>query len=250
MNPNNSLTDRVRARVRGHAGISLYGRQVNRRLGGVLARVAYGWGLRPNQVTAASGATSAVAVAVLVLVRPSLLSGVAVWFLVVLAYALDSADGQLARLRGGGTLSGEWFDHVLDAGRMVALHSGVLVMVYRFYGGGAALVLPLLYVLAASVMFAAGTLAEILLRNHGVVTPAHGPAPAITLRALLLMPLDIGVVAFSFLLVGSHTAFLAVYGTFLALTVVVGAALMTKWWGQLGAVTGKPVRDVATTTTV
>jgi phosphatidylglycerophosphate synthase len=250
MTQSRALRDVVMSRVRGHAGVSLYGRQVNRRLGGVLARVAYGWGLRPNQVTTASGATSALAVAVLVMVRPSFVSGVAVWFLVALAYALDSADGQLARLRGGGTLCGEWFDHVLDAGRMVALHSGVLVMVYRFYGAGNALLVPLLYVFAASVMFAAGTLAEILLRDSRVGAPRPEPAPAVTLRALLLLPLDVGVLGLSFLLIAHESVFLSVYGTFLALTVLVGTALLVKWFSQLSAVSQNTLRDVASTTRV
>jgi phosphatidylglycerophosphate synthase len=236
MSLNQALRVRLIAGVRGHAGVSLYGRQVNRVLGGVLARAAHRMQLRPNQVTVASGLTSALAVAVLVLVRPSLLSGVAVWLLVALAYALDSADGQLARLRGGGTLAGEWFDHVLDAGRVVALHSGVLVMVYRFYDSRGALLLPLLYVLVASVLFAAGTLAEIFLREHRTPVVTSGPAPRVTLRGLLLLPLDLGVLALGFLFVGDQSTFLYVYGTFLLLSAVVGTALLVKWFRQLSDV--------------
>lgn len=235
-----ALRDRVRAGVRGHSGASLYGLQVNRPLGGMLARVAHRMGLRPNQVTVASGLTSLAAVAVLALVRPSLATGVLVWLLVALAYALDSADGHLARLRGGGTVSGEWFDHVLDAGRMVALHSGVLVMIYRFYDSRGALLIPLLYVFVASVLFAAGTLAEIFLRGHRE-RPAPGapPVPTVTLRGLLLLPLDLGVLALVFLFVGDQGAFLRVYGAFLVLTVVVGTALLAKWFRQLSSVRPK-----------
>jgi phosphatidylglycerophosphate synthase len=236
MSVNQALRVRLIAGVRGHAGVSLYGRQVNRRLGGVLASAAYRMQLRPNQVTVASGLTSAVAIAVLALVRPSLLSGVAVWLLVALAYALDSADGQLARLRGGGTVSGEWFDHVLDAGRVVALHCGVLVMVYRFYDSRDALLLPLLYVILASVLFAAGTLAEIFLREHRTPRITSEPAPAVTLRGLLLLPLDLGVLALGFVFIRDQSIFLGIYGTFLVLSAVVGTALLTKWFRQLSGV--------------
>ena len=234
-----TLKDRVAAGVRGHAGVSLYGRHVNRPLGRVLARAAHRLQLRPNQVTVASGLTSLLAVTVLALVRPSLATGVLVWLLVVLAYALDSADGQLARLRGGGTLAGEWFDHVLDAGRMVALHSGVLVMIYRFYDSRSALLLPLLYVLVASVLFAAGTLAEIFLREHRQPSVPDQPAPTVTLRGLLLLPLDLGVLALAFLFIGSPSAFVRVYGTFLVLSVLVGSALLAKWFRQLSSVRPK-----------
>ena len=239
MTLNQALRDRLVAGVRGHAGVSLYGRQVNRRLGRALAQVAFGLGLRPNQVTVASGVASVLAVATLMLVRPSPASGVLVWFLVVLAYALDSADGQLARLRGGGTVAGEWFDHVLDAGRVVALHSGVLVMTYRFYESRTSSVLPLLYVFVAAVLYAGGTLAEILLRAHRAEEPARPSAPPVTLRGLLLLPLDLGVLALSFLFIASESAFPAVYGTFLLLTSVVGAALLVKWFRQLTAVSAK-----------
>ena len=234
-----AVRERVVAGVRGHAGVSLYGRQVNRRLGGLLARVAFDLGLRPNHVTALSGLTSAVAVATLVLVRPSLTSGVVVWFCVVLAYALDSADGQLARLRGGGTPSGEWFDHTLDAARVVAMHSGVLVMTYRFYEDRGTLLLPLLYLFVSSMLFAAITLAEILLRGHRDRVPAGDPAPAITLRGVLLLPLDWGIIALAFLFVGSQSAFPVVYGGLLALTVVVGGALLARWYRQLSQVSAK-----------
>jgi phosphatidylglycerophosphate synthase len=234
-----ALKERVVARVRAHAGVSLYGRQVNRPMGRALARAAHRAGLRPNQVTVASGLTSALAVAVLMLVRPSLLSGIVVWLLVALAYALDSADGQLARLRGGGTVAGEWFDHVLDAGRMVALHLGVLVMVYRFYESRGALVLPLLYVFVASVLFAAGTLAEIFLREHRVRPVPGAPVPTVTLRGLLLLPLDLGVLALAFLFVGEESRFVVVYGAFLLMSALVGTALLAKWFRQLSSVRPK-----------
>jgi phosphatidylglycerophosphate synthase len=235
MTLNVPLKDRLVAGVRGRAGVSIYGRQVNRRLGGALARVAFRLGLRPNHVTGLSGLTSALAVATLVLVRPSLVSGIVVWFLVVLAYALDSADGQLASLRGGGTPAGEWFDHTLDAGRVVAMHSAVLVMTYRFYDSRTVSVLPLVYLLVASVMFAAVTLAEILLRGHREDEPPADAAPAITLRGLLLLPLDWGIIALSFLFIGSQSAFPAVYGALLVLTIIIGAALFVKWFRQLSA---------------
>lgn len=235
-----ALKDRLAAGVRAHPGASLYGMRVNRPLGGMLARAAHRMRLRPNQVTVASGLTSALAVALLSLIRPSLATGVLVWVLVALAYALDSADGHLARLRGGGTLAGEWFDHVLDAGRHVALHGGVLVMFFRFYESRTALLIPMLYVLVASVLFAAGTLAEIFLRGHREQpVPGAGALPPVTLRGLLLLPLDVGVLALAFIFIGNESAFVWVYGAFLVLNVLVGTALLAKWFRQLSSVRPK-----------
>jgi phosphatidylglycerophosphate synthase len=52
----------------------------------------------------------------------------ATWFVglitvvLVLGYALDAADGQLARLRGGGSSLGEWLDHMIDSAKVVGPH--------------------------------------------------------------------------------------------------------------------------------
>ena len=52
--------------------------------------------------------------------------------LLLLGYAVDSADGQLARLRSGGSLAGEWLDHCLDVVKVSALHLAVLISAQRF----------------------------------------------------------------------------------------------------------------------
>ena len=56
--------------------------------------------LTPNMVTAISAFFSFAAIAFLALVQPSVWLGLAVCLGLVLGYAFDSADGQLARLRG------------------------------------------------------------------------------------------------------------------------------------------------------
>ena len=59
------------------------------------------------------------------------MTGVVVSLLLILGYALDSADGQLARLLGGGTPEGEWLDHVIDSAKLATIHLAVLVSLYR-----------------------------------------------------------------------------------------------------------------------
>nr|WP_223286356.1 CDP-alcohol phosphatidyltransferase family protein [Kocuria atrinae] len=76
---------------------------VNRPVGRLLAAACYRAGLTPNQVTGISALCSAIGVAVLLAMDPSWVSGILVWFLLALGYAFDSADGQVARLRGGGS---------------------------------------------------------------------------------------------------------------------------------------------------
>lgn len=87
-------------------GVSLYSRYVNRPVGRYLAAGSYALGLSPNQVTLVSAVFSFAAVAGVALAGPSWGQGVAVWAGLAVGFAFDSADGQLARLRGGGSAAG------------------------------------------------------------------------------------------------------------------------------------------------
>ena len=99
--------------------------------------MAFHAGLTPNMVTALSAAFTGTGIALLALVRPSLPMGLAVTACLVVGYALDAADGQLARLRGGGSPAGEWLDHMVDAVKASSLHLAVLIGFYRFGTGEA-----------------------------------------------------------------------------------------------------------------
>ena len=107
------------------AGVPAYLRWVNRPLGRRFAALAYVAGLTPNQVTVLSGAASAIGIVVLIVFSPTVLVGVAVCVAMLLGYALDSADGQLARLTGSSGPSGEFLDHVVDAIRQPATHLAI-----------------------------------------------------------------------------------------------------------------------------
>ena len=72
------------------------------------------------------------ALALVALVAPEPWLGLAVTLLLVIGYALDAADGQLARLLGGGSSSGEWLDHMVDVTKTCVLHAvgaGVVLQV-------------------------------------------------------------------------------------------------------------------------
>ena len=98
---------RLAAAQKGATGAPAYSRFVNRPLGRLFAALAFHAGLTPNAVTAVSAAFTTTGVALLALAPPSVPMGLAVAACLVLGYALDAADGQLARLRGGGSPAGE-----------------------------------------------------------------------------------------------------------------------------------------------
>ena len=216
-------------------GSPAYSRFVNRRIGRYLAAGAYQLELTPNQVTAVSAAFSAAGIALVALVDPLWWTGVLVALALALGYALDSADGQLARLRGGGSPAGEWLDHVVDCMKILTLHAAVLISFYRF--GDLAdgwLLVPLAYLVVESTAFFAMTLNDQLKRGR-VATRAVGPVVPSLRRSLLVLPTDYGVLCLMFLVLGWRTGFLAGYGLLLAANALYLLAALVKWYRVMAA---------------
>ena len=111
---------RLAAAQKGHArGAPAYSVYVNRRVGRLLAAIAHARGATPDQVTGISAIHTFLAIGILALAPMHPWTGVVVALLLALGYAWDSADGQVARLRGGGSVAGEWLDHFVDALKLV-----------------------------------------------------------------------------------------------------------------------------------
>lgn len=213
-------------------GASVYTLFVNRPAGRVLAALAYRVGATPNQLTVLGALFTFPALAAVALVRPGPGLAVCVCAALAVGFALDAADGQLARTQRSGSPSGEWLDHVLDCVKLVTVHLVVLVSFYRFFSlpDPAFLLAPMLFELAAVVIFFAGILTEQLKRRTADPAPA-GPAPA--LRSLLLLPVDYGVTCLGFLFLGSQHVFLCVYCVLLLAHLVFMAAFLVKWFREL-----------------
>lgn len=219
-------------------GAPAYSRFVNRRLGRVLAAGAHVLSLTPNTVTAISAVFTFSGIALLAMAPPSWSTGAVVALLLVLGYGLDAADGQLARLRGGGSIAGEWLDHMFDSLKSTSLHLAVLISAYRFGD------LPdvwLLVPVGFAVVDASSFFAQILneqLRRHRAVAPTPSVEPAARpslIVSLLKVPTDYGVLCLTFLLLGSGEPFAVVYtGLFLASAAYLALA-MPKWFRDMQA---------------
>jgi phosphatidylglycerophosphate synthase len=214
-------------------GAPAYSRFVNRPLGRVIAAVAYRLGLRPNGVSAISGTFSLAGILVLALVRPNPATALAVSALLVVGYAFDAADGQLARLRGGGSLAGEWLDHMIDAAKVSSLHVAVAVAVYRWFGVGDGWVLvPLGFTVVSAVFFFGMILNDQLRRQRGLGARPGTPATS-ALRSLAAVPTDYGVLCLAFLLLGAPAAFLVCYTVLFAGTTAYLLAALVAWFHQM-----------------
>ncbi len=219
-------------------GVSLYSRHINRPAGRILAAAACRAGLTPNQVTLVSAAFSFSAVAAVAVFPPSWPLALAVWAGLVVGFAFDSADGQLARLRRVSSPAGEWLDHVVDCAKITALHAAVLVSFYRFFDlpGPGWLLLPLGFQLAAVLIFCGGLLTDKLKPKPAAAAPAPPAAAPSPLRAVALLPVDYGVFCLVFLTLGSERVFLGAYTVLAAVHGLFLAAFMAKWFRELSAI--------------
>lgn len=229
---------RLAAAQKGHArGAPAYSVYVNRRIGRVLAATAHRWGWTPNRVTAWSALHTFTAIVLLLVLPVAWWSGVLVAVLLVLGYAWDSADGQVARLRGGGSLSGEWLDHFVDALKIASLHLAVLVALWlhRPELDPRWMIVPLLFSVVGVVTFF-GMLLNDLLKGKAGVPSTHARGGGTFARSMLLVPTDFGVLCLAVLLWGATTAFLWVYAALMLANAVFLALAAVKWFREIRAI--------------
>lgn len=216
------------------AGTPLYSRLVNRPVGRVLGAGALAVGLSPNGISLVSASFSFAGIALVAFADPSLGVALGVTALLVVGYALDSSDGQVARVTGRGSLLGEWLDHMIDAAKVASLHAAVCWSALHHAEpprGWAAV--ALLYGIVAFVLFFGMILTDQLRRAAGVPKQAAASGSSDMVRALLVLPTDYGVLCLLFLLFGAVSVFYPVYGLLCAANLVLLAVALSSWVGQL-----------------
>jgi len=145
---------------------------------------------------------------------------------------VDSADGQLARLRGGGSRSGEWLDHTVDCFKTASLHLAVLISWFRFSSvADGWLLAPLAFEIVAVVTYF-GLILMPTLRTPPTVTVLHPPAEH-PLRKFALLPMDYGVQCWMFVLLGWGAGFRTAYVALLVCNAAALGLALRKWWREL-----------------
>ncbi len=225
-------------------GTPAYSRSVNRPTARRVAALAHQVGMTPDVATAVSATLSAAGLAVVALLRPTWWVGVVAAVLLALGYVMDSVDGQLARLRGRGSVAGEWLDHTVDCVKTCSVHLVVLVSFYRFapVSNEAVLLLPLAYLVVDVTCFFGIVLLPHLRRSVAAAPPRDLPvgAPGVTprespWRRWLILPNDYGTQCWMFVLLGVPVAFVAGYALMLAANAGMLALACRKWWRELRA---------------
>jgi phosphatidylglycerophosphate synthase len=225
------------------SGGAPYSRFINRPLGRVFAAFSFQLGLTPNQVTLISGCTTFAGIIVLAWADATLVTGAVVAVLLILGYAMDSADGQLARLRGGGSLSGEWLDHMFDTAKLASINLAVAITWHQHYDLPSALYLliPLAFSVVQVVAFGGMLLTELMLRVHQAaahpgqkfVPPVRAGSRHPMLFTVLRLPVDYGVSCVAFLFIGSQIVFVAVYSVMALASLGFLVLALPRYFGQL-----------------
>lgn len=221
------------------SGAPLYSVTVNRPVGRLLAAACFRAGMTPNMVTGVSALCSAVGVTVLLAFGPSWTAGILVWFLLAIGYAFDSADGQVARLRGGGSPAGEWLDHVVDCIKINAVHLSVFAGVWlrQDVWPSWTMAIPLLFLMVGNTSFFTMILNDSLKQIHGVAL--RTPGQYNWKRSVMALPTDYGILCLAFVLLGALPVFLGFY-TLLFLGSLGHLCLaLVKWFKDMDALGAK-----------
>ncbi|MHA7239313.1 CDP-alcohol phosphatidyltransferase family protein [Arthrobacter sp. TMS1-12-1] len=216
-------------------GAPAYSRYINRRLGRILAAAAYTRGLTPNQVTVVSAAATLSGLAFLVLTDPTTGTAFLVAGLLALGYALDSADGQLARLTGKGSAAGEWLDHTVDAFKQGSVHLCVLVCWWRYFDLDSAwLIVPLVFQVLDTVHFFSTLLIDHLrrARRSGQSVPATGRSSSAA-YSLAVLPTDFGLLCVLFVLLVAPPVFVGAYTLLMLASAAFLALALPKWYREV-----------------
>ncbi|WP_103062129.1 CDP-alcohol phosphatidyltransferase family protein [Actinomyces qiguomingii] len=232
-----SIRDNIRSLAsaqKAKAGAPLYSRLINRPVGRVLAAIAHRLGMTPDQVTAVSACCTYAGVFLLALWRPSVLACVTTSLLLMFGYALDSADGQLARLRHGGSKAGEWLDHVADVIKLSTIHGAIAIGLFRFaeLPTPTLLLVPLAFGAVQNIHFFSYILTY-QLRYAGGTPLAKNEGRAGVLKSVLSVPTDYGLLCLVLALRFAPTAFLWVYGIMLAGYAGYVILALPKWYLEL-----------------
>lgn len=245
---------RLGAAQKSSVGVSAYSRWINRPLGRYPAAAAFIFGITPNQVTAISAVFTFAGIALLAVAPAGMAVGLVVSCLLAIGYAIDSADGQLARLRGGGTLAGEWLDHVVDGVKMASLHLAVLIGWYRHFSlpTDALLLVPLAFAVESSVFFFALILSEQLRRRatgDRSRPRAEKPSKLGRLQSLAVLPADYGLHCWIFVLWGAPAVFVPLYTVLAAVNIGLLTIGLGRWFREMRRLAAPPStrRDAAAT---
>ncbi|MTI95310.1 MAG: CDP-alcohol phosphatidyltransferase family protein [Firmicutes bacterium] len=168
----------------------LYTRYVSRKFAMLFTALFFKLNISPNIVTVLSAVFALSGAGVLFLPVGSVSSAIIMLIFLQVSYALDSADGQLARLLDKPSPIGAWFDLLMDR------ITGFLVtaaLLYWYWEQDMFSGFPQFYGIFVFVMFANLTFSYATNLKGLVIKAKPGPGKSSLLKELVLAPSDTGI---------------------------------------------------------
>ncbi len=214
-----------------------YSRWINRPLGRAFAATAYRVGITPNQMSCISACFTFSGIALIAVGSPTWPAGFVIAALLMLGYALDSADGQIARLSGAGSIAGEWLDHMFDACKVSSFHLAVTILWVRHLDGWPmwTSVIPLVFAWQSSVWFFGIIFTDVLMRNAGLkkqlLAVEEGTQRMWT--SFLGIPADYGFLCLFMTLLGWWDGWRPLYAALTIINVLILGLQAVRWFRRL-----------------
>jgi len=217
------------------SGTPVYTRYVNRFIGRLLAAIFATFNISPNTVSFFSAGLTFISF-VLFLLMPSItiLESSILVLVLYFSYALDSADGQLARLLSRQSKQGEWLDHFLDALKIPFSHGVAILFIISKIETitYTHLVFFLVIISLSSANFLSNILKSKLLvsKNSETTTMSHKTN---IVRSVLTLPLDYGFFITIFLFAYEINIFSTIYYFYGIVLILYSILLFFKTWREL-----------------
>jgi|LSQX01.2.fsa_nt_gb phosphatidylglycerophosphate synthase len=216
---------------KGSRGTPAYTRYINRWFGKVLASLLGCFNVSPNAVSLISGLLTILGfIGFLLFKETTFITSILLVFLLLFAYALDSADGQLARLLKKQSKKGEWLDHTLDAIKIPFGHGVAILFIVQKTNPADVLIIIYFFLLSlSSARFFSNILKTKLIDYKSKRVKDNKPNEDL-LRSLLLLPGDYALFISFFILTFHPRMFFIIYTVWGVLTIFLSIFGLFKTW--------------------
>lgn len=224
--------DQLRTAQKSKKGVSLYSTYVNRPIGRIFAAAFHQTSITPNQVTGIGALLTFGSLLWLAFFADNGMAAAAVGICLFLGFAIDSADGQLARLQGTSSQLGEWLDHILDNARIGVMHLSTLAFLSRVSDIDLRYLMLAcgIFMTSSASIFFGGVLTDQFAKRAVAeavpVQPGHVPG---RIRSLALLPVDYGLTCLAYLLLPWPRVFFAVYSLLAVFHLLILPILTVRW---------------------
>ncbi|MBN1971470.1 MAG: CDP-alcohol phosphatidyltransferase family protein [Candidatus Delongbacteria bacterium] len=223
---------------KGSLGTPAYTRYINRWFGRLFASFIALFEITPNAISLLSSIITLISfILFLLLNKIHFFTSLVLVILLMLGYALDSADGQLSRLLIKQSKRGEWLDHTLDAIKIPLGHGVAIFYIINTWAiNHSWFVLYLILLSLTSGRFLSNILKTKLIDYKSKKSQVDSTNNDV-IKSILLLPEDYGVYILLFLFTCKPNLFFVAYTIWGSIIILLSIFGLIKSWRDFSAET-------------